>query len=53
MAGLALGFTKRLSLREMARVGIAAAGITIESELTINPMLSLAEVEKRSGIELL
>ncbi len=53
MAGLALGFTKRLSLREMAQLGIAAAGITIESELTINPMLSIAEVEKRSGIELL
>lgn len=53
MAGLALGFTKRLGLKEMAQLGLAAAGITIESEQTINPLLSVSEVEMRSGIELL
>ncbi len=53
MAGLALGYMKRLGIREMAQLGIAAAGITIESAQTINPMLSAAEVEKRAGIELL
>lgn len=53
MAGLALGFTKRLGLREMAQLGLAAASITIESELTINPMLGVSEVELRAGIALL
>lgn len=53
MAGLALGFTKRLSLREMAQLGLAAASITLESEQTINPMLGVSEVELRAGIELL
>lgn len=53
IAGLALGFTKRLGLKEMAQLGIAAAGITIESEQTINPLLSVSEVEMRAGIELL
>lgn len=53
MAGLALGYTKRLGLREMAQLGIAAASITIESELTINPALNVSDVEMRAGIELL
>lgn len=53
MAGLALGFTKRLGLREMAQLGLAAASVTIESELTINPALSVSEVEMRAEIELL
>lgn len=53
MAGLALGFIKRLEMKEMAKLGIAAAGMAIESAATINPELSVSEVEIRSGIELL
>lgn len=53
MAGLALGYVKRLGLKEMTQLGLAAAGITIESEQTINPLLSVSEVEMRAGIELL
>ena len=52
-AGLVLGFTKRLGLREMAQLGIAAASITIESELAINPLMNVSEVEMRAGIALL
>lgn len=53
MAGLALGFMKRLSMREMAKLGSAAASIAVESASTINPALNVSEVEIRSGIELL
>lgn len=53
MAGLALGFIKRLGIRDMAGLGMAAASIAIESESTINSGLNVSEVEIRAGIELL
>ena len=53
MAGLALGFTRKLGLKEMTSLGVAAASIATESESTINPMLSVSEVEKRAGVEFL
>lgn len=53
MAGLALGFMKRLGMEDMAKLGIAAASMAVESEGTINPALNVSEVEIRAGIELL
>lgn len=52
MAGLALGFTRKLSLREMASLGVAAASVAIESAETINPILNASEVGMRAGVEL-
>lgn len=53
MAGLALGYTRKLSLKEMASLGAAAASIATESTSTINPALNISEVEIRAGVELL
>ncbi|MDE6219011.1 MAG: winged helix-turn-helix transcriptional regulator [Lachnospiraceae bacterium] len=52
MAGVALGFMKHMSIRQMAKVGQAAAGITMEVEENINPQLCVPAVSERAKIEL-
>lgn len=52
MAGVALGFMKHMSIRQMAKLGQAAAGITIEVLENINPQLCVPAVAERAKIEM-
>lgn len=52
MAGAALGYMKHLSVRQMAKLGLAAAGIAAEVEENINPQLCIPAIAERAKIEL-
>ncbi len=52
MAGLALAYIRHLPIKDAALVGRAAACIAVESEETINPHLSIAEISNRTKMEL-
>lgn len=52
MAGVTLGFMKHMNIRQMAKLGQAAAGITMEVEENINPQLCVPAVSERAKIEL-
>lgn len=52
MAGVALGFMKHMNIRQMARLGQAAAGIAVEVEENVNPQLCIPLVAGRAKIEL-
>lgn len=52
MAGVTLGFMKHMSIRQMAKLGLAAMGITMEVEENINPQMCVPAVAERAKIEL-
>lgn len=52
MAGVTLGFMKHMSIRQMAKLGQAAAGLTMEVEENVNPQLCVPAVAERAKIEL-
>lgn len=52
MAGVTLGFMKHMSIRQMAKLGQAAAGMTVEVLENINPQLCVPAVAERAKIEL-
>lgn len=52
MAGVTLGFMKHMSIRQMAKLGQAAAGMTMEVEENVNPQLCVPAVAERAKIEL-
>ena len=52
MAGVTLGFMKHMSIRQMAKLGLAAMGITMEVEENINPQLCIPAIAERAKIEL-
>ena len=52
MSGATLGFMKHMGIRQMAKLGQAAAGITLEVEENVNPQLCIPAVAERAKIEL-
>lgn len=52
MAGVTLGFMKHMSIRQMAKLGQAAAGMTLEVEDNVNPQLCIPAVAERAKIDL-
>lgn len=52
MSGVTLGFMKHMGIRQMAKLGQAAAGITLEVEENVNPQLCIPAVAERAKIEL-
>lgn len=52
MAGVTFGFMKHMSIRQMAKLGQAAAGITMEVEENVNAQLCVPAVAERAKIEL-
>ncbi|MBO5032468.1 MAG: winged helix-turn-helix transcriptional regulator [Lachnospiraceae bacterium] len=52
MAGVSLGFMKHMGIRQMAKLGLAAASLTIEADQTINPQLCIPAVAQRAKMEL-
>lgn len=52
MAGVTLGYMKHLGVRQMAKIGQAAAGMVVEVEENINPQLCVPAVAERAKIEL-
>lgn len=52
MAGVTLGYMKHMGIRQMAKIGQAAAGITLEVEDNVNPQMCIPAVAERSKIEL-
>ncbi|GFI24485.1 pseudouridine kinase [Lachnospiraceae bacterium] len=52
MAGIVLGYMKHLSMRQMAKLGLAAASITREGKLAVNPQLCVPALVERTRIEL-
>lgn len=52
MAGVTLGFMKHMNIRQMAKLGQAAAGMTVEVLENINPQLCVPAVAERAKIEL-
>ncbi len=53
MAGVTLGFMKHMNIRQMAKLGQAVAGMTIEVEENVNPQLCVPAVAERAKMELL
>ncbi len=53
MAGVTLGYMKHMSIRQMAKLGQAAAGMTMEVEENINPQLCVPAIAERARIELM
>ena len=52
MAGVTLGFMKHMNIRQMAKLGQAVAGMTIEVEENVNPQLCVPAVAERAKMEL-
>lgn len=52
MAGIVYGFMKHLSVRQMAKIGLAVLSIAVESTEAINPQLCIPTVAERAKIEL-
>lgn len=52
MAGAALGFMKHMSVRQMAKLGLAVSSITTEGEGAVNPQLCIPAVAQRAKLEL-
>lgn len=52
MAGVALGYMKHMSVKQMAKLGLAAMAFTVEVEENINPQLCIPAVAERAKIEL-
>lgn len=52
MAGVTLGYMKHMSVKQMAKLGLAAMGLTMEVEENINPQLCIPAVAERAKIEL-
>ncbi|MDE6916769.1 MAG: winged helix-turn-helix transcriptional regulator [Lachnospiraceae bacterium] len=52
VAGAALGYMKHLNIRQMAKLGLAAAAITMEVEGNINSQLCIPAIAERARVEL-
>ncbi len=52
MAGVVLGYMKHLSIRQMAKIGLAALSITGEGKMAVNPQLCIPALVERTRIEL-
>ncbi len=50
MAGVVLGYMKHLSIRQMAKLGLAASGITSEGKIAVNPQLCVPALVERTKI---
>lgn len=52
MAGVVLGYMKHMNIRQMAKLGQAASGITMEVEENVNLQLCIPAVAERAKVEL-
>ncbi len=52
MAGVTFGFMKHMNIRQLAKLGQAAAGITLEVEENVNQQLCVPAVAERAKVEL-
>lgn len=52
MAGVTLGYMKHMNIRQMAKLGLAAAGMAMEVEENVNPQMCIPAVAERARIEL-
>lgn len=50
MAGVVLGYMKHLNIRQMAKLGLAASGITSEGKMAVNPQLCVPALVERTKI---
>lgn len=52
VAGVTLGYMKHMDIRKMAKLGQAAAAITVEGTETVNTQMCVSAIAERSNLEL-